>query len=267
MNPQILQEIGLTETQAKAYILLIKNGSVHPADIAEKIDTTRTNTYKIFEQLEELKLAERDESNKKLVYTAAHPLALEQLAELKRKQAAEYEQKVKATMPALLEYYFTNTEQPTVRMYQGMPGLEKVYQEQIRLGKPIRLLRSQKDIDMYGLAFMDGVRGLAHKHKISRKMIIPDDKRVYKGWQENDKKYGDTRTWMDLDDYTAPVEWDVYGDRVSIIIFGREEAIGIVIEHPQIAEALKQIFTMLEDGLKRKPNYSELPRLASRNPV
>lgn len=266
MNPQLLQEIGLNEHQAKAYILLIKYGQLRPQDTTERINATRTNSYKVFEQLEELGLATKLEGAKKLTYQPAHPLALEKLAEEKRKSALEQEQKVKATMPTLLEYYFTHTEQPTVRMYQGQEGLRKVYSEQARTGKPIHLLRSQADIDIYGFEFMDSLRNMAHKHGIRRDLITPDDPRVAANWQEIAKEFGDTRTWMDSDDYTAPVEWDVYGDKTSIIVFG-EEAMAVVIEHKQIAMALKQIFKMLQEGLRRKPDYNELPRLAGTEPA
>lgn len=261
MNPQLLQEIGLTEHQAKAYILLIKHGELRPQDVFEKINTTRTNAYKIFEQLEELGLATRLEQSKKLSYRPAHPLALEKIAEHKRKVALEQEQKIKATMPSLLDYYFTHTEQPTIKMHQGKEGLRKIYSEQVKTGKQISLLRSTADIDIYGFDFMDELRSMAHKYGIKRNLITPDDIRVAANWREVAQEFGDTRTWMDTDDYTAPVEWDVYGDKVSIIVFG-EEAIGLVIEHEQVAKALKQIFEMLKDGLKRKANYHELPRLA-----
>ena len=67
------------------------------------------------------------------------------------------------------------------------------------------------------------------------------------------------RTWYLQEDYTAPVEWSVYGNKVSVISFG-QEVIGMVIDSPQIAESLRQIFGMLDEGLKRRPGYNKLPK-------
>nr|MBP9821153.1 hypothetical protein [Candidatus Saccharibacteria bacterium] len=53
----------------------------------------------------------------------------------------------------------------------------------------------------------------------------------------------------------------VYGNKVSIISFGKE-AIGTVIDSPQIAESLKQIFKILDKGLKQSKDYKTMPKHA-----
>lgn len=78
MNIPELVELGLTEAQAKAYSALVELNPVTPPVLATHIKETRTNCYKILEQLEELNLAERDETEKKKSDTGPNPLLLYQ---------------------------------------------------------------------------------------------------------------------------------------------------------------------------------------------
>jgi sugar-specific transcriptional regulator TrmB len=76
MNNNILKEAGLTATQATAYIILVKNSPCTPPHLAELIKESRTNTYKVLEQLELIGLVSRDETHKKLRYWANNPSLL-----------------------------------------------------------------------------------------------------------------------------------------------------------------------------------------------
>ena len=50
-DTNILQKAGLTESQAKGYLALIKNGALSPVELAKKTDESRTNGYMICEKL------------------------------------------------------------------------------------------------------------------------------------------------------------------------------------------------------------------------
>ena len=53
-------------------------------------------------------------------------------------------------------------------------------------------------------------------------------------------------------------EWSVLA--IKRRLFRGKEAIGMVIESAQIAESLRQIFGLLDEGLKRRPGYKKLPQ-------
>ena len=90
MNVKTLTDIGLNETQAKVYLLLIKNGSLTPPQTATVINIKRTNAYAVLDQLEELGLDKKKEVKKKNTYWAEHPIALEKLEKNKRAEALEH---------------------------------------------------------------------------------------------------------------------------------------------------------------------------------
>ena len=161
-------------------------------------------------------------------------------------------------MPTLLNYFYTYSEQPGVRFFQGKEGIEDIYKDQLHTGKTIRVIRSWKDRDFFGKGVYSIWRKRPAKHGIPTIMLSPDVPDANND-PELDKKLLFSRTWMNKNDYTAPVEWDIYGDKVSIISFG-EEAIGMIIESPQIADSMRQLFAIMDKGLRTNPEYEKLPK-------
>jgi sugar-specific transcriptional regulator TrmB len=258
MNEELLVSLGLNKTQAKAYIALVRHGAMSPPELAKATGETRTNAYTILDRLVELGLAKKDDHKKKLVYRVENPVALENLVKKHRDQALAQEKLVKDSMPALLNYFYTFSEQPGVRFFQGKDGIEEIYKDHLRTGKTTRIIRSWKDRDFFGKGVYNVWRKRPAKYGIKTVMLSPDVEDANND-PALDKLLLWTRTWMTKEDYTAPVEWDIYGDKVSIISFG-EEAIGMIIESPQIAESMRQIFALAERGLRANPEYNKLPK-------
>ena len=74
--------------------------------------------------------------------------------------------------------------------------------------------------------------------------------------------YHDAYTFIKEQDYTAPTEWGVYGNKTYIITFG-DDAMAMIIDSESIAEGLRQILKIIEKWQKRLPEYKYLPLLAS----
>lgn len=254
-----LAAAGIQGTLAKAYIALIEVGDITPANFAIKINESRSNTYKLLDELVERQLATRYDIGKKLHYRAENPSHLLTLARERKDNIDQQEKQLKATLPDLVKQYYQTHEQPGVRFYQGPEGIKEIYEEQIREGKPIRFMKTRADIEFFGFKFMHEIRSLAPVAGIMRQAFTPDAPEVPIDVNESDKKVLLDRTWYLPNDYTAPVEWSVFGNKVSIISFG-DEAIGTVIESEQIAESLRQMFALLDEGLRRRPGYKKLPK-------
>jgi hypothetical protein len=67
-------------------------------------------------------------------------------------------------------------------------------------------------------------------------------------------EYSDIDIWIGVDDDKV---FTIFGDKVSAISFGKE-GLGMIIESPQIAESMRQIFELAKAGAKArypKPKY------------
>lgn len=261
MDTGFLTQLGLTQLQATAYIFLLQHGPHTPPALALELKESRTNTYNILERLVELELVKRFEEKKKFVFQAEPPTALERLAVKQREVALERERKLHAAMPTMLASYFAGNEKPGVKFYQGETELKDIYDDQIKSGEPIYIIRPDYNMDLYDFDFMSEIRHRARRAGIKRYAITPDREKAPKNFEESDPYMLLKRTWINAGDYTSPVEWNAYGDKLAVMSFGTE-AIGMIIESPQIADAFRQLYKLLEEGLRRRPNYKELPKKA-----
>lgn len=248
MDTQILKQLGLTNSQAKTYIELIKAGKLTPPQLAKKIGESRTAAYMSLTKLEEIGLATKVGDSKKATYSPANPSALEKFIAEKRKQVASTEDLYRNSLPRLLTYYYSNRGEPGVRFYQGKEGLSKIYEDHLRSGKDVYFVRTPADEEYFGDVLYQYMKKRSQKG-ITAYGLAPYTPSLHEWAQKNDKELKREMAWFPPKAYTAPVEISIYGDKVSLISFG-QEAIGTIIESPQIALALKEIFQMAKLGAK-----------------
>ena len=256
MNEQILQEAGLTNSEARAYAILVENSPCSPPKLADLADESRTNTYKLLESLEVKGLVTRDDTQKKLRYWANSPSVLLDVVKKRRSEAEAIERRLQGTLPSLINEYIKYTEQPTVRFYNGKSGIKRVYDEQLQDNNKIIYIRNRADIDFFGFDFMSEIRKATAEAKIPRTSLSPITPDVPSNWREHERAINQKRIWLASDTYTAPVEWSVFGDKVALISYG-SEAVSAIIESSQAAEGMRQILTLLADKLPKDPDYRE----------
>ncbi len=266
MDRKLLTRFGLNPAQASVYLALIEHGDSTAPQTAGFSGETRTNAYTVLDRLVELGLAERVKDTRKVTFRALNPVALEELVRQQRNEALEREKAFEQSLPELLRFFNTHNERPGIRLFEGQEETKKIYEDQIETGEPIYLIHTAADLEFYDFEYVHYIRNKARKAGIKRYAIIADVPTAAANYKVTDPLMLLTRTWIPAGDYTAPVEWGIYGNKMSIISFGRE-AMGMIIESPQIAEAMRQLFGLISSGLRLRPDYDELPRLAARKPI
>jgi len=265
MNESILQEAGLTATEARAYTILVKNSPCSPPALADLIDESRTNTYKVLESLEEKELAWRDDSQKKLRYWAGNPSALLESLKKKREQLSVTKKRFQDALPTMLDEFFAQSSQPSIRYFNGADGVKQIYQDQLNDAKPIAFTMPFGIRNFYGEQGMHEIRNKFPARGIERHVFYPDVAHALQpdeptiSIEESDKLMLLQRTWVENSDLKEPVEWGVYGNKVSIISLG-SEIVGMIIESPQIAASLREILDLLDRKIRAEPGYNEYPK-------
>lgn len=251
MEIDILKKAGLTDSQAKGYLALIQHGALTPTELAKKTGESRTNAYAIIEKLEKLGLALKKDGSSKTIYTAAHPSAIEALAEKRRKIMSKNEQDIKQNMSSLIDLFYSFNELPGSRTLNGVDGIKTVYDDTLRDKKDIYLLRTTADVASLNKDYLDDYRKNRAKSGINTYAITPDTDIARYNYENEDKEMLFHRTFLTKNDsYTAPVEIDVYGDKVALIAFG-ETQMATIITSPPIAEAMRQILKLLANLIEQ----------------
>ena len=250
----ILKKAGLNEAQALVYNALLKNGAMTPTEISTETGQSRENCYAVAKKLIELGVIEQTD-DKKSKYRVLNPSALEALAEKRRKVVAKNEKFVKENISSLLDIFYANNEMPGARTLEGIEGVKEVYRGMLRTKKDVYLLRTKADMalgnDENTDSFLKQYRDQLPILGIHTYALTP----VTREGKKNAKTGRDEailfqRVWMDIEDYTAPVALQVYGDKVALISFGETE-MATIITSPVIAEAMRQILKIMMNYYKK----------------
>ncbi len=247
MNNELLQEIGLNKTQARIYLSLIEKGDQSPPQIAQDSGESRSNSYMVLDQLEELGLAEQFEESKKVRYRAKNPVALEVLSDTRKREMASAEQKLRSAMPMMLSYFYSFTEKPGVRLFQGVDDLKELYEDILRTKQKLYLVRAVNDRDILGADFMDRFIERRVKLGIEVEALTPEHATANRDGTQDDK-WLFQRTWIPEGCYEDPVEINVYGDKIALVVFG-DEVMGVVVNSPIAAQAFKSLFGLIQTSL------------------
>jgi sugar-specific transcriptional regulator TrmB len=258
-----LSAAGLTTIESDCYKALLSKADWKPAELAQSVMMTRTNCYKILDNLVALKLAVRFDKDKKLHYRATNPSRLLELARQQRMARDQAEADLQQATESLTHNYYQTLEQPAVRYFQGQAEIAQIFQEIAGAHDEVVFVHTSAGVDYYGFDTMHQLRMLAPNNNVTRRALTPDTLLATKNFSQTDSSVLLNRTWLQTDDYTAPVEWGNFDDKLYIISYGKE-AMGLIIDSQQIADSFRQLFTLLERGQHLLPNYALLPKLASR---
>ena len=244
---EILKKAGLNDAQAAIYNALLQSGALTPTELAAKTGQSRENCYAVSKKLIELGLIEQT-NDKKTKYQVLNPSALEILAEKRRKVVAKNEKFVKENLSSLLDIFYANNEMPGARTLEGIEGVKEVFRDNLRVKKDIYFLRTTAD------ELLSGEKGDNFLHEYRNQLPVMGihtygltpvtaqaKKKVKTGRDEATNFH---RTWMPAEDYTAPVEIQVYGDKVALISFGETE-MATIITSPMVAESMRQVLKLL----------------------
>ena len=249
MEQDIIKKAGLSEAQAKIYLALLRRGTLTPAEIAKETGETRTNAYAVLSKMEQMNLVKRGDS-KKVSYEAMHPSVLETLAEKRRRAATKNEEALKNNMSKLLDIFYAHSEKPSVKTFVGYDGVKEVYRDVVNVGETVYLVRTTKDKEMTD--FIMKYRSEMGRKGVKTLGLMPDTKEGRMHTADGvDKSTLMDRVVMPKDDYTAPVTMMVYGNKVALVAYGETE-MSTIITSPAIAEALRQMVTMLRNKYSEK---------------
>lgn len=249
MNPQLLRSLGLSNSQAEIYLKLVERGELTPPEVAKISGESRTNAYMILQKLEEFGLVEKIETAKKLKYQPLNPIALERLAEEKRVETATVEHQIKQSMPQMLSYYYSFTEKPGIRLLQGTEGLKEIYKDTLRTKKDIYFLRTPTEVKTLGDEYFSRYKQKRAQLGITTFALTSDTPNARK-YAADDKLNKMIRTWIKPESYTAPVEVNIYGDKVAFLSYG-EEIMGVIVQSPAIAESMRQLFKLIRESYRK----------------
>lgn len=252
MSLPLLETLGLTGKEADIYELLLKKGELTGGEIIAQTGLKRATVYKSLYSLEKKVLISKQDVNKKIHFKPLPPDRLLTLAEERIKEHERAHANMRTLLPDLMSTYILAVEKPVVTTFEGVKGLKEIYLDTLRVGKPIYAVLTTAEVDPELFSWLTETYGrLRTKHKIPASVIASSGT-----WSKEYSKRDamEARTTLTVPHKLFPFahEVDIYGDKVAFINYKKGDAlIGIVINHPQIAQTMKAIFDLAWQGAQK----------------
>lgn len=250
---EIISLAGLSEKEAKVYMILLKNGRLGIYDLLKVTPYKRGDLYNILYSLRDRGLIEQITDLGKIHFQAKDPYALRDLLDQKRQNVHEDIMSVEAVLPKLLSTFTLTQKKPSMRAYEGLEGLQKVYDQLNSSGmKKLYLFRSIKDNDELSLnALIEKQIKRQIKLGIKTLALTPEARDSKKTYLTVDRERGVERRIIRREKFSLPAQFMIWGDTVAIVSLD-ENIISTIIENEAIAESYKVIFEYIWGACKEE---------------
>lgn len=255
MNTELLVQTGLSEVQAKIYLYLIQHGQSTPSEIATGLDENRTTIYSAAEKLEKLGIITQKDKGKVSAYVPNHPSVLEEIAEKRLRAVARQAKNLEGNLPSLINYYNEHQHEPGVKTFYGQEGVQMIWDKVIATKAHYYFVRSRYD-EMMSPEMLEEFKKSRTEAGIESEDITASE--FTRNTDQDTKKWLlNSRTLLPPGEYDSPVEIDIFGDNVAFINFAKD-GMSTLIESPEIADAMRQVFLFAKKHIRQSTNQGEL---------
>ena len=227
-----LREAGLTENESKIYVSLLELGPSNAGLISRKSGLHRRVVYDTIERLIKKGLVGYIIKNNVRLFQASNPKRILEIID-------ERKNNIEDIMPRMLELYTKTREKEETNFYKGKNGLKTVMEDQLESSKEKEILIMggspiAYEILQFYFKWFDKRRV---EKKIKTKIIF----------NKTDKKinipYSEVKFLPDK--YTSPLAVNIYGDKVALILWSKENPLAIVIKNREISDGYRKHFNLM----------------------
>lgn len=245
MNIKILEEIGLTKTEIKIYLSLLKLGQTTTTKIVRDAEIHASKVYEFLDKLIQKGLVSYVIKSNKKYFSAANPSLLKEFLKEKENKIKEQEKEINKIIPHLNEITKEGEDIIQSEIYEGIGGLKSVYEKSLSLMKKgdIHYIIGAPRI---GNELVEGYLLDWHKRRIKKGI---ECKYIY---DSNVRDYGKVRQEMPFTkvkylpkNIVSPMWIEVFGDYVAIgHIKGKNTSL-FLIHDKEIARGYLDYFNLI----------------------
>lgn len=248
MNTEFLLELGLSSNESLVYSNLIEHGGVPASKLAKLCHLSRVVTYQTLEGLILHGFVEKrlPKNSKILWFYPTHPNKLAHLAQELSEKADLLKTNIEISLGDLIAQYNYHQDQPNIKFYQGIEGLEYLYADILKANSDILLFRSPFD-DTFPEIGESVIRQIRNQvfQGIHTRVLAPEYPTPnYSELRERDIANLTERRSFPRKDFSLPAQIIVYGDKVSITSFG-EHLNTNIIESREVTVTFRTLFEIL----------------------
>jgi len=250
MNEQELishiEEIGLSNKEAKVYVACLKTGPSPVQRIADQSGIKRVTTYVILESLVGLGLVSQSIKGKKTYFVAEEPANLRRLLDKREQELEDQKVNFETVLPELLTLKSIPKESPNIKFYDSADGIKTIMNEFLLKG-------SRSDVEeVCGISNLDQLYVFFPEFKVasgnpqrkkagikSRYLYTSTEGAILQGSDETSNR---TSRYLPYDKFPMSGDFTIVGDAIMILSLNGTNPIGISIESAELAQGFRGIF-------------------------
>lgn len=242
-----LRGIGLSISESVVLGILLKGGPMFASRIAKDARLNRTTTYGVLKELVEKGLVSKVRAQSATNYQAISPELLPDYIAKRREDLVEKEKELRAAIPQLLLLRSKAHVLPKVQFFEGEEGVKQAYEDTLE-NNPERFLRDVTGVEAlyekFDVSWLNYYLDKRTRLGIRCVDIAPESDSSRKTRAE-DEKYLRTTKFLPPQ-YFFDAEFAIYGDKVGIFSYAKENPVAIIVQDETIAHAMKQLFDFIE---------------------
>jgi len=239
MNQAILEEFGLTPSEAKIYLVLLEQGASLAGIISRNTGIHRRSVYDCIERLVQKGLVSYIKSNNRKYFEAVSP---ERLLEILKKR----EDDINAVMPQLKLLQEMSAEKKETLFFRGKTALKSAFEDQLKQSDEILVwgaTTTSGDILPFYFPHFDRQRV---KKKIKTKIIFNESDRSH----PSAKKIPLAEVRFVPDSVKSNTEVHIYGRNICIVSW-RADPVAILIREESMASGFRNYFDFMWQYAKK----------------
>jgi sugar-specific transcriptional regulator TrmB len=257
---QSLKNLGLNEKEAKVYVALLQTGKATAYSVAKHSGLKKPTTYVILEDLIDKGIVSKVPRVKTAQYVVISPEDLFSMVKGKLENAE------KEALPELKALSRGKEYKVRSTYYEGLDGIKEMYDKFLKgaEGKEyVAFYAHERDASPELIKFFDEYNEKHRKMQIRRRGITVHDKTIIDKFLKPEvlRKYNMRIKSLPIEKYDSNISIEVFKNLTQI--FSHRHLQATVIDNPDVAKAMKQIFELVwecenfkEIDRKRKTRYT-----------
>lgn len=242
---EILEKTGLSKNEAKVYLSLLDLGITSSKAIIERTGLHRQIVYDMLNSLIEKGIVSFVIQANIKYFKALEPRNFLEYFNVKKEKILKQEREFKEILPQLEMRKKRNTEKQETTVYSGNKGIKSLLDDMLSQKQEILTIGASEleaEAFQYHIQFnLPKFHKIREKRKIMYKLLlsVKMKERVKK---LNELEYTEARILPD--EFTSNSSTNIYGDKVSIIMWS-SQSFGILIKSKEIADTQRKHFNLL----------------------
>jgi len=248
MYEKELQNLGLSEKEAKVYLAALELGPETVQKIAQRAGINRPTAYVQIESLKRRGLISQFEKGKKTFYVAESPERLLSLLNAFEKELEFKKAETERILPSLLSLFAGAGERPKVRFFEGTEGTKAMRED--FLACKSKKIESLANLDRLFELFPNYDKEYSEKRiakGIESLIIYTRKEGPLEGASDPSKLR--TAKYISYEEFPLSADVTIFDNKVALATY-RTKPIGIIIEDQDVADTFRALFYFIWNSLE-----------------